>query len=506
MKSLLKKKAGWFLIAFIIKLFIFIIHTGAFHSNWPEGSITKGIWVNTNDTKDYYQPIERLLNGEGYSLKTTDDEGVSAVRPWAFRMPGLLPIYAPLNLILGGEWAKFFIIILQFFLEVICVLLLAQCARWIFNNKTIAAFCFIFYLFSIYVSIHTNFAASESFCTSFFIVSFYFFIRYIQHKNKKRLFVSGFFLCWSIFFRPTIMFMAIAYPIILLILDKKNGTFSIGSFFQKSFILFSFFIFFDAIWIVRNYKAFDRFVPLNDSFSAVASAQEIALYNLIIAWGEDIQDWNPSAGRWFVRPTNSTTRVYDSTFQKTNPFPPSVFTQDYNLDSLKSLRQIYWKTFAKTENDSSAYYYRTIFVQKSTAYLQSYKSNKPFQYYVLNKFKFFKRFLFIKVPYGTPFTGKNIFNKAIRGLQLLLYYFIILSAIAGVFLVWKRKLLLPKLVSLLAILFIFIHVWFGYVENRYLVPLYPILVLFSAYFFYSVIEKRQFFKRITNKIDNFIIE
>lgn len=487
-----KKLISWLAAGLVIKLVLFVVYAYSFNSHWPAGEISKGITLNTPDTKDYYQPIERLVNGEGYSLEVMSDTYPPEIKvvPWAYRMPGLLPIYGPLYILFGSEWGKFLVILLQFACELLSIFLLAKTALLFFKNATPVYICLILYVLNLFVSVYTLYSNSESFCISFFIFSVYFLFNYLKTLRYKDLLLAGLFLCWAIFFRSVIIFFLPVYILIILYSCYGDAKFLWKQAFTRLTLLLAVFFMADASWVLRNYKTFDRFIPLNDNFSAIATKQELALYKLIITWGGDIQNWNPSEGRWFIRPSDSKSRVYDPEFQETNPFSSSIFTTDYNLDSLKKLRTIYWKSFSDVKTNDSALYYRDLFVSKTGDYIQSFKKQKPLHYYFLTKLSHARTFMLIKRPYGLPFTGKNILEKSIRVLSVLYYYFILFLGFAGIFISWARAGAMPvKIFSLGVLLFIAAHSYFGYTEFRYLLPTYPIFTLYASYSVFLVISK-----------------
>jgi hypothetical protein len=72
----------WLGIAFLIKGALFVLFTILFNQNWPNEQIINHLFVISGDTGGYYEPVESFVRSGNYDTYC--------------RMPGLLPIYAPL--------------------------------------------------------------------------------------------------------------------------------------------------------------------------------------------------------------------------------------------------------------------------------------------------------------------------------------------------------------------------------------------------------------------------
>jgi hypothetical protein len=158
----------WFFMALTIKGCLFLLFALNFIQNWPAKWITNSIFIASGDTIGYYEPVEAFANGYGYNTFC--------------RMPGLLPIYAPLYFLFGGIWGKTLVIVLQFLLSSLSVYFLARTAELIFNNNRIFYISFFLYAFSSFVSIWDHYGYSDSFSTSLLIFSFYLFVSYLHNK------------------------------------------------------------------------------------------------------------------------------------------------------------------------------------------------------------------------------------------------------------------------------------------------------------------------------------
>ena len=122
------------LISIIIKLLLF----GFFA--WQQSLLTdlqtRGNLLRVyDDTEDYFLPTELLLEGKGYSRLGFPEYDEPEYLPFAGRMPGMLPLYAPLYLIFGKSSAADVIVVLQLLLSTLSVYVLGLIAWRLFHAK-----------------------------------------------------------------------------------------------------------------------------------------------------------------------------------------------------------------------------------------------------------------------------------------------------------------------------------------------------------------------------------
>ena len=288
------------------------------------------------------------------------------------RMPGLLPIYAPLRLIFSEPWAKTLIIILQFLTGVLSVYILAKTAEMVFNNYRIFLITFFLYAFSSFVSIWDHYGLSDSFGVSFLIFSSYYLVKYKNCKNIKYLLFSGLFITWSLFFRP-VHGILIPFMILFFILNKKQILIS----FKHSFLFSLPIIIALGIWTSTNYYKHHKVVilqgPSSECFGALTK-ELLAVRKLIIAWGGDYQPWSKGAeAEWFF------TKNVD--YKTTSPSKNNIYTSLYTIDSLRILKEEYFNcysdSFSKEKNNINSQALQL----KCERYLKSYINEHSFNYY-----------------------------------------------------------------------------------------------------------------------------
>lgn len=463
----------WISIAIAIKGTLFLFFAYNFIQNWPASDIINSIFIVSGDTSGYYEPVESFVNGQGYDTFC--------------RMPGLLPVYAPLYFLFGALWGKAIIILLQFFAGALSVYFLARTAELIFKNTRIFYITFFLYAFSSFVSIWDHYGLSDSFSTSFLVFSFYLFVVYFITGNLKQLLLSGFFLAWSLFFRP-INGMIFACLLLIWLTQNKNG---LSHYIKNAFIFVLPCVIAIGLWTTKNFVTFKRFMPLQGSFTecyaTALSKEHLAIRNLIIAWGADYQEWSVhTEAEWFF------TKKWD--YRKKNLFSPKVFTSYYNLDSLIWLKTNYdslrrpvpLAPEIKTEIQRKM-------IASSERFVSSYRSEKPLNFYFINRLKFFQRFVFPlrldDIPFPA-FAKMNIIQKLVKFGYLLYLNFVNITGVIGIFIAFRRKNwygIIPLTITIV------LSSVLGFVEQRYLVPAYPFFCVFSAFTLFLLSDR--FFKR-----------
>jgi 4-amino-4-deoxy-L-arabinose transferase-like glycosyltransferase len=111
----------WFLFILAAKLLWLLLFTALRNPQWNPILSVGTIGLYGGDTQTYYYPLEQLIaSGEYYGM---------------CRMPGVLPIYLPLRMILSEVNAQQAIVVLQVIFDSISTLLLAILAARLFGNR-----------------------------------------------------------------------------------------------------------------------------------------------------------------------------------------------------------------------------------------------------------------------------------------------------------------------------------------------------------------------------------
>ena len=432
----------WLLIALFIRGAFFFLQIHIFHS--------KTYWgITEDDTFTYLSPIESLIDKGKYDPD--------------FRMPGYGIIYLPLYFLFSRIAAYNILLLIQLLLSAISVYVLAITTEKLFKQPFFFYAVFYLYALSYNVCTYDSTVLTESFTTSFLIILVFFFIRYFENRNSTAyLVISGVLLTWVIFLRP--VFVPIMFLFLLLLFFLNVGT-------KKQILIacitfISPFILIDGAWIVRNYIHYKKIIPLTNGLYLPGYDN-----GYFQAANEFVESW----GGGYARDYNGL-----------NNMPSYIYTSKFNADSLKKLNDltIAFDTTNLTAAEKSRYL--NLIRKKFNVYAQSVKEEKPFLYYVKAPISNIRTFigmstmlnlLFFIKTYGYPFSIVISW----------IYYIVVISSFFGILLLLKQSSKKPILLIIYGIplYIVFIHcVVLRLPHNRYLVPVYPFLLICSLNIFY----------------------
>jgi hypothetical protein len=461
----------FFLYALLIKGILFLLFAYFFNKDAPKNNNVNYIFAFSKDYHSYIDPAINLFEkGEYFE----EDKGHKL---YAHKMPGMTPIFFPLYSVFGFEWALTILVLLQYLFDALCCVIIGLMAFHIFKSRRAFYIAFFLYSFSFIVSVTSHFAISELFCTNFSILSIYF---ALVRKEKWHYLISGFFAAWSIFFRPSSVLLLLFIPLIMSINDENK--ISLKQLLKQKWLLVLFFlpfVFFESIWIARNYKVMHRFIPSEMSAENFGSPGMRSIFAMLRDMGCDLQSWNPdSEMRWFNRPA---TIDYDSTFSATYPFPDYVTQAGVQKKDMLKLRALYYKN-----GDPSISSQQLLMVESAIDSLckktsKQFKEGAPFAYRIIAPLRVVKTLVFIKRPYGFSFISNGAVVKLIRAWHFVNYYVALVFFIIGFFWIYTKKNKYAFVITLFVISHILLY---GFIlrlsENRYLVPIYPYMILMAT--------------------------
>jgi hypothetical protein len=427
-----------------------------------------GFWgAEGGDTYSYLGSIDNLISHGAYSPD--------------IRMPGYGIIYLIFRLFLSKSIACNIIIILQLILSAVSVYLLALSSMYLFNTDKF--FYSVFYLFAIsqFSTAYDTFVYTESFTTSFMIISVFYFLTYFKSYNPSRLLISGLLLTWGVFLKP-VFGPLIIFFLVTLAADgvRKNIKLWVPIlYFLAPFILS------DGAWTIRNFIQHKKLLPLATSvfYQDKEDTFELPILRFTQAWGGDYF--------WY----------YSNCILKDKPaHPPAyIYTSKFNEDSLLKIRSLILSIEPNIEykSDTTTQNLNHI-VKRLDVYTASIKSEKPFLYYIRAPLSLFTRFIIF------PGISHSLFNKnndkltkiefIINGLYYLLYLAIVFLGSIGIVAMFRVLFSLQpqSIFPFIPLYTIIVHVFiFRFCENRYFVPAYPFMLVCGVYVIFKLNEARK---------------
>lgn len=487
----------WILLAFLFKGVIPLLQLFLTHRSDPH-LLSLGF---IGDTPSYIDPIENFLANGHYSPDR--------------RMPGYGIIYLLFRLFLSYRATYNTIVIVQLVVSSVSVYCLALLSRLILKSDRAFHLTFYMFLISNYSNYYDICLMTESLSSSFLIFGTWYFALYFQpgdeftrNRKLKSLFLAGFFLTWTFFLRPVFVLILPFYGILLLRHSIKNKI----QFIKPVLVYGLAFIIIDGAWIIRNYKAHQTFIPLTDSFyyPYIGSSYMAHMQEFVQTWGGAVDLPDPhSALSWFggiLFPGEPDASIY-----KYDSIPGYIYTSAFNKDSLYKLRKEVREFIAMQKPAVDSFYrskdsdwykafsilYKPLKpVSKQAAALQididtkfdryknSIKAEHPFLYYVRSRIVLLRKFLLEN-------NEKFLTRGQIPGMKKLssiffhaYYYLILFFGITGIaILTWKgfRNNMLLLLLCIIPAYTILIHPIIRIVDNRYLLPAWPFLIVCAAY-------------------------
>lgn len=475
-----------FLISFFLKALLFI-YLNYFHTHHGLGMKKEGILIYGRDTESYMAPIESLVNKKVYAV----NENASA-----FRMPGLLPVYLPLYAIFPRDVAHQLFIIFQLIADALIAVIIYRLLSLVDKQHYYLAFAgWLLYILSAFVSSYNHIFGSEVFAALALSGSAHYLVEFLRAFSLKKIFLSGILMCWFIFLKPVgVVFIGII-PLFLAIYCYRSSMTNKWLFWIKASLIYvSVFVVVETCWIIRNHNTFHKFIPLTNAFDAKSNSLELKKF--FMATGLSFQEFSGSDHlAWFSYEKGD--KFFNENFSNSDPFPKWIYTSEFNFDSLKNLRSLYW-AISKSNNVQEQKSRGELFKKTISEYTASFKREHPFHSSVTVNLVFLKKLFFIKAAYNIPLTGKSVLHKVARVSYIFYYYFILLGFLLFTIMFFFSKYIRDQIIIGLLLIswtVIFSLVLVGAIENRYLVPVYPFILTLAVLFYnnlFSAIRKKMF--------------
>jgi hypothetical protein len=411
-----------------------------FHLHRPQD--TNLLFASSGDTEGYFQPIEAFVEGHGYSMLQATEKGASRYKTYTDRMPGLLPVYAPLYSVAGKQLGRSAFILFQLFASCLSVLALGAIAQMLFRSVALQITVMLLYSISAFISLLDHYGLSDSLSISFFIFSLYFFLKfYYASAGEPSLPAVR---------KPVLPFSQI--PVFQLFLSG---------------------------W----------FIPLQTAYSDIFPEQTRLLMDKVIPMtGGDFQPWvKGSEGEFLFRGLTSE-NLHRKVSINESPYSPNDFTPEFTFDSLLQLRTYFYLASDHPDNtlsEEKREIYKALTIQSGQKYIDSFRKHYPFRYYFLSYAEMTIKFLFVKNLSRFPFpiySEMSLLHIFLKAGSIVLYNLIVLFGLIGFIQTAITHQRLPFLMVGLVIPYILlITVYYFCREHRYFAMVYPLFVIFAGY-------------------------
>ncbi|MBN7812948.1 hypothetical protein J0A68_18470 [Algoriphagus sp. H41] len=466
----------YFILALGIKLALFFIlnQSKIFQFSGFIGELS-------GDSNGYLNPVDQLFEtGVFYS---------------AHRMPGYSLVYFFFSLFFNKVLSLNLLVIFQVAMSALSCVILAHLSYLISHKMWVFISTFILTLFSTYLTWYDGYVLTESLTASVLILLVYFVgIYFLVKRNWRWMLVAGLLYSWLVFLRP--VFFPLSFLFFLLFFINKLNWRAFG--FNVA-IFISPFLFFDSLWILANCHWHKKFVPLQVSFLGPSQSNVFfePAFRFIQTWGGNYQWWDPGAEiRYFGVGHDSL--VYSD--QDKIVFPKEIFTSEFTIDSLEVLRQelLALKLDSGFIIESEFDLRSKSIYRKFEDYSMSIKRENPKLYWFDSRLSLIHQFFFttkIRNPFYNvdfPLRDQFIYIKSLAYIGTLVFGYI--SSVILLFFL-KREPVLMLLTGIVWYVFLIHPIVLRVVENRYLLPSYPFLVLSIILGFYFVTNKYVFRKK-----------
>lgn len=462
----------FFILALGVKLVLFLILNQAKIAQFPEF-----IGEFSGDSNGYLNPVDQFFEkGIFYS---------------SHRMPGYSLVYFIFSLFFHKDLSLNLLVLFQIVMSALSCMLLAHFGFLISHKNWVFIATFFFTLFSTYLTWYDGYILTESLTISVLVILVYVFSKYsIEKRNWAWMLFPGFLFAWLVFLRPIFFPLGLLF---FLIFVKENT--NLKSLTIQALSFFSPFLIFESFWIGANYQWHQRFIPFQESFLGPSQSNVFfePPFRFIQSWGGNYLWWEPGAHIRYFGVSHDSLYYFD---QDDIKFPPSIFTSRFNQDSLKKLRdELLFLKLDTGEISKSEFNNRSdLIYKKFDDYSRSIKKEKPKLYWIDSRIILVKQFLFlskIRNPfYNIEFPLRQVFIDLKAYAYIITLFLGYLSSVTLLFFIRKN----PSLILISGIvwyIFLIHPIVLRVVENRYLLPSYPFLILsiiLAHYFVFNYLK------------------
>lgn len=445
----------------LIKLFLFSLFFiyGLINNSYEHKN---GVFFYGKDTVSYFEPVENLIDGKGYIRNNKCSQ---------FRQPIMLFIYGPIYSFFNKNISLQFYVVIQFLMEVLISFFIIRGILNFCNNKKFSIIVISFFPLSIF---YVNYGLTEVPGAFFAIIFITFFIKFYSKMNIKYLIICSISLGFLIFSKPIFILYLILFNFLLIAKFFQSKTI-FSKIILHLFLFNAFFIVLELSWLniqkttIQRTNENKELVLLTNAFNSKSIDALFKKFFRKNALSFQTFD-GKSHHEWLIG------KIHEDVFLEKD-FNSFIWTKSFNYDSLMMIRKLYIKSLQPNQ-EVSIIHNR---IKKLISYNDSRSFKSNVSRFIFSRILHFKMLFFINTSYANPFIGADFFQNLSRKILLLLYYFLIIFFFISSFLAFVDiKLLYNNWIYLLSIwVIISAFIFLGIHENRYLLPLFPLMVLSS---------------------------
>ena len=351
--------------------------------------------------------------------------------PYTERLPGYIFPYVFFRYLFEEDLAVISLILFQVTISILSSLALFKIIKWISKSNFVSLICFATCNLFSFISYWELFAVPESLSVSYYIISIYFLFKHLYIENSYRyILIAGIFMAMTFFLRG-FLFFYIFSPLILFLNVKK-----LKIFIKYTSMFFLPFIILETSWIIRNYSATKKFIPLVSRNSIASDDQIIVdknydfdqhykpsmlkLRNYITKWGGIVLGFYDGEMSYFLNYTDDIE----------NNFPNWIFSRGVKKKNLVKIKEKVSESFVKTYDFEKRKQIEKSLVDILTTFSNEFRYDS-FLEVIYVKLKRMKNLVGRNVtadyPFG-PFRENSLIIKTYKLVTVSIYFIMVIIA------------------------------------------------------------------------------
>jgi len=493
--NLIKAKRIWIvcILAFFSSHFLNELNLKHLSENQKRENQT----VKTSDDPSYLNPPKNYIKYGEWK------ENGKTLQSCFVRSPGYGLFYYTLIKIVGESNALFFLKIIQLILFSLSVYCLYFITNQLINNDLYATIVATIYGCTPIAIGFLYYSLTEGITPS--LLLFYIFFLFKAQNNDKTSLKNIFYFIASLVFaylfvtRPVLGIFGLLIPFFI-IKDYSNDP--LKKILTRLILYGLIAISFTSIWQYRNYRITNKFVGFHSIYypdnNSIYRPTFKAFWTFVGGWAQEGHIAHSyMVPMWSAAINGDTSHVYID--NAINTFPKSVITY-FGTKRLFSV----FKNYQKSILYQKPYFEKglpmptvidakeQIVVNEFKELTKEYKRNFWGQYYIISPIKVFKLMAFHSnlslYIFQKSYRG-NLIMESVRLMSFLIHAGAFLALLASFFFFKKGEVYKIALLCIVLIYILFMCYYQRGIEERYTLPLLPLLLIALIDLFYKAIEK-----------------